>query len=113
MGSEQAVIRSSKDLIEDRPSKSGSNVFDRGSFRNFTSNKFKDLLLNEGTIMEQFLDEMEAAVSKRCAQEQKQLQKTNVRARPRITDNNLAFGYPSQAWQMPCSMYHEGGNAIV
>jgi hypothetical protein len=45
--------------------KASSSVFDRGSYRKYTTNKFKDLLLNEGTMMEGFLDEMETAVAKR------------------------------------------------
>lgn len=44
LGSEQAIIKSSKDLISGKRSQSG-NVFDRGSFGNYQSSKFKDLLL--------------------------------------------------------------------
>lgn len=74
MGSEQAVKRAAKDLHDDKHGK-GSGIFDRDSFRNFTSGKMKQLLSNEGTMMEKFLDQMEAAVTKRCQDEQRQLEK--------------------------------------
>lgn len=74
LGSEQAVIRSSKELLSGKRSQSGS-MFDRGSFGNYQSSKVKDLLLQEGSMMEAFLDQMEASVSKRRAEEQRRLQK--------------------------------------
>lgn len=74
LGSEQAIIRSSKELISESPYKTGS-LFDRGSFGKYTSGKFKDLLLNEGTVMDGFLDEMEAAIAKRCTEEKRELSK--------------------------------------
>jgi len=74
LGSEQAVIRSSKDLLS-KKSKGGSSVFDKNSFQTFTSNKFKDLLLNEGSMMEGFLDQIEAAVDQKSKEEAKNLKR--------------------------------------
>ena len=50
-----------------------TSIFDKKSYRTHTTKKFKDLLLNEGTMMEGFLDELEAAVAKRSQEEKQQL----------------------------------------
>ena len=74
LGSEQAVIQSSKDLLGGKRKGDGS-VFDRGSFQNFTLDKFKDLLTNEGSMMEGFLNQIEEAVHRKSQEQKKQLQK--------------------------------------
>jgi hypothetical protein len=48
------VIKNSKDVLAGKKQKSKS-VFEKNSFQNYTSGKFKDLLFNDGTMMEDFL----------------------------------------------------------
>ena len=61
-------------MLEARPAKAGS-VFEKNTFQNYTAGKFKDLLVNEGTMMDDFLDQIEGAVATKSEQEKKQLQR--------------------------------------
>lgn len=74
LGSEKAVQEKSKAVIDNKAKQVGS-VFDNNSFQNYTSNKFKDLLFNDGSQMDVFLDQIEAAITKKSEQEKKQLKK--------------------------------------
>jgi hypothetical protein len=74
LGSEKAVQDKSKAVIDNK-AKQGGSVFDNNSFQNYTSNKFKDLLFNDGSQMDVFLDQIEAAITKKSEQEKKQLTK--------------------------------------
>lgn len=73
LGSEQAVIEKSKSVLEQRP-KRPSSPFEKNSFQDYTSMKFKSLLFNEGTMMDDFLDQIEVAVARKQDKEKKQLQ---------------------------------------
>lgn len=69
LGSEKAVQDKSKAVISkpstDYKAKPGASVFENNSFQNYTSNKFKDLLGNDGSQMDVFLDQIEAAITKK------------------------------------------------
>ena len=74
LGSEQSLIQSSKELLQkDKPR--SKTVFDKSSFKDFKNDKFKDLLMNDGNMMDEFLDQLETAVEKKQNNEKKQLQK--------------------------------------
>ena len=74
LGSEQSVIEKSKSVLEQRP-KRPSSLFEKNSFQDYTSKKFKNLLFDEGTVMDDFLDQIEVAVVRKSDKEKKQLQK--------------------------------------
>lgn len=46
-------------------SKQAKSVFEKNTFQNYTNNKFKGLLADEGSMMEDFLDNIENAVAKK------------------------------------------------
>ena len=61
-------------MLSDK-SKRASSVFEKNTFQNYTNNKFKDLLTNESSAMEHYLDNIEKAVTKKSDAEAKQLKK--------------------------------------
>ena len=61
-------------MLSDKSKKSNS-VFEKNTFQNYTNNKFKNLLTNESSAMEDFLDNIEKAVTKKSKEEKKQLKK--------------------------------------
>lgn len=61
-------------MLSDK-SKRASSVFEKNTFQNYTNNKFKDLLTNESSAMEHYLDNIEKAVTKKSDEENKQLKK--------------------------------------
>ena len=74
LGSEQSIIDKSKSMLSDKSKKSNS-VFEKNTFQNYTNNKFKNLLTNESSAMEDFLDNIEKAVTKKSKEEKKHLKK--------------------------------------
>jgi hypothetical protein len=56
-------------------SQRASSVFEKNTFQNYTNNKFKGLLADEGSMMEDFLDNIEHAVAKKSDKEKLQLKK--------------------------------------
>jgi hypothetical protein len=74
LGSEQAIIDKSKNMLSDK-SKGAGSVFEKNTFQTYTNNKFKDLLTNESSAMEAYLDNIEQAVTKKSDVETKQLKK--------------------------------------
>jgi len=74
LGSEAAIIDKSKNMLSEKSKRAGS-VFEKNTFQNYTNNKFKDLLTNEGSAMEAYLDNIEKAVAKKGDAETKQLKK--------------------------------------
>ena len=74
LGSEAAIIDKSKNMLADKVKGPGS-VFEKNTFQTYTNNKFKDLLTNESSAMEAYLDNIEQAVTKKSDAETKQLKK--------------------------------------
>ena len=72
LGSEAAIIDKSKNMLSDKSIGAGS-VFEKNTFQTYTNNKFKDLLTNESSAMEAYLDNIEQAVTKKSDAETKQL----------------------------------------
>jgi len=58
------LIQSSKELLQKNQPRS-KTVFDKSSFKDFKNDKFKDLLMNDGNMMDEFLDQLEGAVEKK------------------------------------------------
>ena len=74
LGSEQSIIDNSKNMLKGK-SQRASSVFEKNTFQNYTNNKFKGLLADEGSMMEDFLDNIEHAVAKKSDKEKLQLKK--------------------------------------
>ena len=55
LGSEQTLIQKSKEMLSDKKPR-GASPFEKNSFQTYTSDKFKDLLFNDGSMMDEFLD---------------------------------------------------------
>ena len=67
------MIDKSKNIVKDQKQRPDS-PFDKNSFQNFTSDKFKDLLFNDGSMMDNFLDQIETAIYRKSDKERLKLQ---------------------------------------
>jgi len=65
---EESLIQSSKALLQKNKPRS-KTVFDKSSFKDFKNDKFKDLLMNDGNMMDEFLDQLEGAVESKKTNE--------------------------------------------
>lgn len=75
LGSEQALIQKSKDLLGGKTEKKPQSPFKKDSFQTYQADKFKDLLFNDGAMMDDFLDQIEVAVAKKSENQKKALKK--------------------------------------
>ena len=58
-------------LSDKKKSSKAASPFEKNTFQNYTSDKFKDLLFNDGSMMDDFLDQIEVAVAKKSESEKK------------------------------------------
>jgi hypothetical protein len=62
-------------MLSDKKQNKHASPFEKNTFQNYTSDKFKDLLFNDGSMMDEFLDQIEIAVAKKSEKEKKNLKK--------------------------------------
>lgn len=76
IGSEQAIINQGKEVLGQSPSAKGKGPFQKNSFQEYTSSKYKSMMMSdEQGVMAQYISQIEDAVLKKEEKERAIIQK--------------------------------------